>query len=67
MPYYNVKLVAFCDVLVNAENADDALQRATDDADYGDFNLDTGGPAKRVPPDELERYQVHADLTLDDA
>jgi len=67
MPYYNVKLVAFCDVLVKAANADDALQRATDDADYGDFNLDTGGPAKLVAAGELERYQVHADLALDGA
>ncbi|HET9189806.1 MAG TPA: hypothetical protein VFN69_04460 [Rudaea sp.] len=67
MPYYNVKLIAFCDVLVKAEGMDDALQRATDEADFGDFNLDTGGPAKRVGAAEVERYKRHADRVLDDA
>jgi len=62
MKNYSVSIVAFATVVVlDAENEEDALDRAMDELDMGDMNLDEGKIEKQIPDEELESYQRHAD------
>ena len=66
MPFYNVSVSAYCDVFVEAKDEEEAQQRACDEVSYGDFQMDTGEPARELKTaEEIERYKRHAGCVLD--
>lgn len=65
MPFYNVQITAYCDVFVEAKNAEEAELRACDEVSYGDFQMDTGEQAQELKtPEEIAAYKRHANCVL---
>jgi len=65
MPFYNVSISAYSEVFIEAANEEEAQQRACDEVNYGDFEMDSGEPAQELKTaEEIDRYRRHANLKL---
>ena len=68
MPKYNVTVTAYCEVFIEADSAEEATERACNEIDYGDFEMDTGEQAVELKTeDEIASYRRHANARIEAA
>ena len=65
MPKYSVQVTAYCDVFIEADSAEEAAERACDEINYGDFEMDTGNEAIELKTEEeISSYRRHANAWI---
>ncbi len=63
--HYSVVITAFVNVGVICEDGQDAASIACAEVDYGDFQMDEGGPAKEIAEGDVASYLRHADKIIE--
>ena len=56
MPHFSIRLTAFCDCVVEADNEDMAMDIAVADAASGDYSFDTGEYCGEIADADLSSY-----------
>lgn len=56
MPHFSIRLTAFCDCVIEADNEDMAMDIAMADAGSGDYTFDTGEYLGQIPNADLSSY-----------
>lgn len=64
MPHYQIKLVAICNVVVEADSEEDAFEIAIENASSGDYEFIEGENEGLIDHDKLDFYLRHADLKI---
>lgn len=64
MKTFTILLTAYCTVIVEAENIDEAGLIAMSETPIYSFNIESGDQISEVPSDEIERAKRHADHVI---
>ncbi|SEP58290.1 hypothetical protein SAMN03159444_00124 [Pseudomonas sp. NFACC02] len=65
MPRYSFYLTAVCQVIVTADNEEQAGLLAANDTPISAYSFETGECEGVIAEDELERYARHADHVIE--